>query len=107
MECELDYSILTEDVRREIDAVMREYNVQREIEDEDLSEDEFSTGDDSDGETLNDDSDLEFDFSEGDISERSKVEACITETCGCTQAEENIQLYHNKQGIHRLLKQLY
>ena len=34
MECELDYSILTEDVTREIDAVMREYNVRREIEDE-------------------------------------------------------------------------
>lgn len=43
MECELDYSILAEDVTREIDAVMREYNVRREIEDEDASEDEFST----------------------------------------------------------------
>lgn len=41
MECELDYSILTEDVTREIDAVMRKYNVRREIEDEDVSEDEF------------------------------------------------------------------
>ena len=80
MECELDYSILTEDVTREIDAVMREYNVRREIEDEDASEDEFSTEHDSDGETLNDDSDLEFDFSEADISERSKVEAFIRET---------------------------
>lgn len=77
MECELDYSILTEDVTRQIDAVMREYNVLREIEDEDVSEDEFSTEDDSDGETLNDDSDLEFDFSEADIPERSKVEAFI------------------------------
>lgn len=80
MECELDYSILTENVTREIDAVMREYNVRREIEDEDVSEDEFSTEDDSDGETLNDDSDLEFDFSEADISEHSKVEAFIRET---------------------------
>ena len=80
MECELHYSILTEDVTREIDAVMREYNVQREIEDEDVSEDEFSTEDDSDSETLNDDSDLEFDFAEAKISERSKVEAFITET---------------------------
>ena len=52
MGCELDYSILTEDVTREIDAVMREYSVRREIEDEDVSEDEFSTEDDSDGETL-------------------------------------------------------
>lgn len=43
MECELDYSILAEDVTREIGAVMREYNVRREIEDEDASEDEFST----------------------------------------------------------------
>lgn len=60
MECELDYSILTEDVTREIDAVMREYNVRREIEDEDASEDEFSTERDSDGETLNDDSDLDL-----------------------------------------------
>ena len=38
-------------VRREIDTVMREYNVRREIEDEDVPEDEFSTEDDSDGET--------------------------------------------------------
>lgn len=80
MECELDYSILTEDVTREIDAVMWEYNVRREIEDEDASEDEFSTERDSDDETLNDDSDLEFDFSEADTSERSKVEAFIRET---------------------------
>lgn len=80
MECELDYSILTEDVTREIDAVMREYNVRREIEDEDASEDEFSTEHDSDAETLNDHSDLEFDLSEADISERSKVEAFIRET---------------------------
>ena len=62
MECELDYSILTEDVTREIVAVMREYNVRREIEDEDVSEDEFSTEDDSDGETSNDDSDFEFEL---------------------------------------------
>ena len=61
MECELDYSILT-DVTREIVAVMREYNVRREIEDEDVSEEEFSTEDDSDGETSNDDSDFEFDL---------------------------------------------
>ena len=66
---------------------MREYNVRREIEDEDVSEDEFSTEDDSDSETLNDDSDLEFDFAEADISERSKVEAFIREACGCTLAE--------------------
>ena len=88
MECELDYSILTEDITREIDLVMREYNVRREIEDEDVSEDEFSTEDDSDSETLNDDSDLEFDFAEAEISERSKVEAFIRETCGCTLAEK-------------------
>ena len=80
MECELDYSIITEDVTREIDAVMWEYNVRREIEDEDASEDEFSTESDSDGETLNDDSVLEFDFSEANISERPKVEAFIRET---------------------------
>ena len=80
MECELDYSIITEDVTREIDAVMWEYNVRREIEDEDASEDEFSTERDSDDETLNDDSDLEFDFSEADTSELSKVEAFIRET---------------------------
>ena len=59
MECELDYSILT-DVTREIDAVMREYNVRREIEDEDASEDEFSTEHNSDDETLNDDSYLDL-----------------------------------------------
>ena len=47
---------------------------------EDASEDEFSTERDSDDETLNDDSDLEFDFSEADTSERSKVEAFIRET---------------------------
>lgn len=60
MECELDCSILTEDVTREIDAVMRQYNARREIEDEDASEDEFSTEHDSDAETLNDDSDLDL-----------------------------------------------
>ena len=80
MGCELDYSILTEDVTREIDAVMREYNVRREIEDEDVSEDEVSTEDDSDGETLNYNRDLEFDFSETYISERSKVKAVMRET---------------------------
>ena len=74
MECELDYSTLTEDVKKEIDAVMREYNVRRETEEKDVSEDKFSTEDDSDRETLNDDSDLEFDFAEADISERSKGE---------------------------------
>lgn len=36
---------------------MREYNIWWEIEDEDVSDDEFSTEDDSDGETFNDDSD--------------------------------------------------
>ena len=60
MECELDCSILTEDVTREIDAVMRQYNARGEIEDEDASEDEFSTEHDSDAETLNDDSDLDL-----------------------------------------------
>ena len=60
MECELHYLILTEDVKREIE--------------KDVSEDEFSIGDDSESETLNDDSDLEFDFAEADISERSKGE---------------------------------
>lgn len=60
MECELEYSILTEDVTREIDAVMRQYNARGEIEDEDASEDEFSTEHDSDAETLNDDSDLDL-----------------------------------------------
>lgn len=79
MGCELDYLILT-DVTREIDAVMREYNVRREIEDEDVSEDEVSTEDDSDGETLNYNRDLEFDFSETDISESFKVKAVIRET---------------------------
>ena len=74
MECDLDYSILTEDVTSEIDSVMREYNVRREIEDEDVSEDKFSMEDDSDSETLNDDSDLEFDFTKADISEHSKGE---------------------------------
>ena len=74
MECELDYSILTEDVKREIDAVTREYNVRRETEEKDVSEDKFSTEDDSDRETLNDDSDLEFDFTKADISEHSKGE---------------------------------
>ena len=74
MECELDYSTLTEDVKKEIDAVMREYNVQRETKKKDVSEEKFSTEDDSDRATLNDDSDLEFDFAEADISERSKGE---------------------------------
>ena len=74
MECELDYSTLTEDVKKEIDAVMREYNVQRETEEKDVSEDKFSTEDDSDRETLNDDSDLEFALAKADISERSKGE---------------------------------
>lgn len=55
MECELDCSILTEDVTREIDAVMRQYNARREIEDE-----QNMTEHDSDGETLNDDSDLDL-----------------------------------------------
>jgi len=53
-----------------------------------MYQDEFSAEDDSDGKTLNDDTDLEFDFSEADISEHSKVEAFIRETCGCTLAEQ-------------------
>lgn len=68
---------------------MREYNIRWEIKDEDVSDDEFSTEDDSDGETFNDDSDLECDFSEADdIFEHSKVEAFIRETCGCALAEQ-------------------
>lgn len=81
---------LTEDVTREIDAEMREQNVRREIEDKDASEDELSTEHDGDGETLNDDSDLEFDFSEADISERSNVEAFIRETRNSQIAETTV-----------------
>ena len=44
MECELDYSIPTEDVKREIDAVTREYNVRRETEEKDVSEDKIFNG---------------------------------------------------------------
>ena len=74
MECELDYSTLTEDVKKEIDAVMREHNVRRETKKKRCIRKKFSTEDDSDRTTLNDDSDLEFDFAEADISERSKGE---------------------------------
>ena len=60
------------------------YNVRREDDDNDVSEDESSTENDSDDEALYDDGDLAFDFPDGDISERSKFEGFITEPCGCT-----------------------
>ena len=66
MECENDYSILSENATSELEMVLSEYYTQREIEDEEsIPEDEYSSEDSSDEETYDDeDDDLAFDLSE-------------------------------------------
>lgn len=87
MDYEYDDSIFSEDVVEKLEEVALEYNVWREDDDNDVSEEETSTENDSDDEALYDDGDLAFDFPDGDISERSKFEAFITEPCGCKLTE--------------------
>lgn len=83
MDYEYDQSIFSENVAEQLEEVAFECNVRREDDAKDVSEDEFSTENDSDDEALYEDGDLAFDFPDGDISERSKFEAFITEPCGC------------------------
>lgn len=87
MDYEYDYPIFSEDVAEKLEEVAFEYNVRREDDDKDVSEDESSTENDSDDEALYEDGDLAFDFPDGDISKRSKFEAFITEPCGCKLTE--------------------
>ena len=87
MDYEYDQSIFSENVAEQLDEVAFECNVRREDDAKDVSEDGFSTENDSDDEALYDDGDLAFDFPDGDISERSKFEVLITEPCACKLTE--------------------
>lgn len=77
----------SENVAEQLEEVAFECNVRREDDPKDVSEDEFSTENDSDDEALYEDGDLAFDFPDGDISERSKFEAFTTEPWGCKPAK--------------------
>ena len=91
MECEEDYSIFSEDVRRELRTAMMDYHVRRSNEDdqeeeEDMTNSEYSSEGGSDGETNEDD--FAFEYLEADTSESFKVEAFIRESCGCQLGDQ-------------------
>ena len=87
MEGEDDYSMLSEKETRELRlTVLLEYNVRREIEENVLEDEPDSSEEDSDGE--DEDDELPFEFSEAEITQRSKVEAFVRETCGCKLTEQ-------------------
>ena len=88
MEGEDDYSMLSEKETRELQTVLLEYNVRREIEENGLEDEPDSSEEDSDGEDEDEDDELVFEFSEAEITERSKVEAFVRETCGCKLTEQ-------------------
>ena len=66
--------------------VLLEYNVTREIEENVLEDESDSSEEDSEDE--DEDDELPFEFSEAEITERSKVEALVRETCGCKLTEQ-------------------
>ena len=84
MEGEDNYSMLSEEETGELQMVLLEYNVRREIE-ENVLEDE---PDSSEGDSEDEDDELPFEFSEAQITKRSKVEAFVRETCGCKLTEQ-------------------
>ena len=88
MEGEDDYSMLSEEETRELETVLLEYNVRREIEENVLEDEPDSSEEDSDGEDEDEDDELPFELSEAEITERSKVEAFVRETCGCKLREQ-------------------
>ena len=88
MEGEDDYSMLSEEETRELQTVLLEYNVTREIEDNVLEDEPDSWEEHSDGEDEDEDDELPFEFSEAEIAERSKVAAFVREACGCKLTEQ-------------------
>ena len=66
------------------------FNLRLVVEEpEDDNCDDFSSDEEGDqDDNIDSDNDLEFDFSEVDKSERAKVEAFISESCGCTQGDQ-------------------
>ena len=74
-----------------LESVVEAYFNLRPVEDEpeDDNCDDFSSDEEGDQDVnIDSDNDLEFDFSEVDKSERAKVEAFISESCGCTQGDQ-------------------
>ena len=69
---------------RDLESLAEDYFSARPVDEQDDLEDnygsDFYSSDESDQEI---DSDVDFDFSECDSSERSKVQAFVTKTCGC------------------------
>ena len=68
----------------DLESVQEEYFNPR-LAEEEVNEDEDFSDDSSDDETG---CDFDFKFSELDSSDRSKVEAFISKTCGCTLGAE-------------------
>ena len=74
---------------RDLESLEEEYFNPRpaEAEDDETDEDEDSSDNSSDEDGHKTDSDIDFELSEFDASERSKVEAFMRETCGCTHGD--------------------
>lgn len=74
-----------------LESVIEAYFNLRSVEDEPEGEscDDFSSDEEGDqDDNIDSDNDLEFEFSEVDKSEHAKVEAFISESCGCTQGDQ-------------------
>ena len=74
-----------------LESVVEAYFNLRPVEEEpeDDNCDDFSSDEEGDqDDNIDSGNDLEFDFSEVDKSERAKVEAFISESCGCTQGDQ-------------------
>ena len=68
---------------RDLESLEEDYFSARPVDEKQDQEDNYDSdfsGDETDQEI---DSDVDFDFSECDTSERSRVQAFVTKTCGC------------------------
>ena len=86
---EQDYSFLCcESDLSHLESVVEEYFNSRPVEDEDEDSSDFSSDKDDHDDNLDSDNDLKFEFSEVDKSKRAKVEAFVSQGCGCTQGDQ-------------------
>ena len=76
---------------RNLESLAEDYFSARPVDEQDDLEDnygsDFYSSDESDQEI---DSDVDLDFSECDSSERSKVQAFVTKTCGCAHGYKEV-----------------
>ena len=95
MEGEDNYSMLSEEETRELQTVLLEYNVRREIKENVLEDEPDSSEEDSDGKDEDEDDELPFEFSEAEITERSKVEVFVRETLNPKRCRKPLQTLIN------------